>query len=295
MLSHQSDAALEEVPQDGCYTILGSDLIIAGKFQKETSKHFWISIAKVFKGQRYGLTSGDWIRLENMHTGECMAPFEISDYPEAIYFLRQSPRGWTMGKNESLVHKVENDSFRIFLNQGFHKLSTQNLKQEIQWFHQVFKLDRRNTVAVKDSSKLNQLKERSELINAYYFAPLDIAADFEVIFPDNIDEEEGHICSIPEKRAEYVGSVHELIDSLPKSLPSYQKMVHEYGIEGRIYVRFVVEKDSSISQVKILKGLQPNLDQELLEAIPSCCWSPALLGGEAVRSWYTLPFSFKYR
>lgn len=66
------------------------------------------------------------------------------------------------------------------------------------------------------------------------------------------------------------------------------------GIEGRVVCQFVVEKDGSISDVKVVRSVAPILDNEAVRIIKNMPkWKPATQEGKAVRTNYTLPVSFK--
>ena len=74
----------------------------------------------------------------------------------------------------------------------------------------------------------------------------------------------------------------------------YPVIAKENCIQGRVIVNYIVEKDGSISDVQIVRGVDPSLDKEairIVEAMPK--WNPGLQRGERVRVKYTLPISFK--
>ena len=74
----------------------------------------------------------------------------------------------------------------------------------------------------------------------------------------------------------------------------YPVMAQEEGVQGRVVVQFVVEKDGSIGQVKVVRGLHPELDKEairLVKTLPK--FIPGKNNGQAVRCWYTIPVNFK--
>lgn len=74
----------------------------------------------------------------------------------------------------------------------------------------------------------------------------------------------------------------------------YPEEAYQKGIEGKVTVRFVVEKDGSVSGVTVLKGITPDLDAEairLIKRMPK--WIPGMILGEPVRSYFTLPVTFK--
>ncbi|MBK9288944.1 MAG: energy transducer TonB [Flavobacteriales bacterium] len=64
--------------------------------------------------------------------------------------------------------------------------------------------------------------------------------------------------------------------------------------KGKVYVRFVVEKDGSISEKSVVKDVDPFLDEEairLVNIMPR--WTPGLIAGQPVRTRLILPFSFR--
>jgi len=73
----------------------------------------------------------------------------------------------------------------------------------------------------------------------------------------------------------------------------YPVIAQENGIQGKVYVTFVVDKDGSISEAKVIRGVDPSLDKEALRvvnALPK--WKPGKQRGKPVRVSYTVPISF---
>ena len=66
--------------------------------------------------------------------------------------------------------------------------------------------------------------------------------------------------------------------------------------QGRVMVRFTVEKDGAITNVKVARSVTPSLDAEAVRAIKSMPkWSPGKQGGEFVRVKYIVPVSFRLK
>ncbi len=66
------------------------------------------------------------------------------------------------------------------------------------------------------------------------------------------------------------------------------------GIEGVVFVRFIVEKDGSLSNVHIIRGVHELLDQEALRVVQNMPeWKPGQNNGEAVRVQFDMPIRFK--
>ena len=74
----------------------------------------------------------------------------------------------------------------------------------------------------------------------------------------------------------------------------YPQIAKEYGIEGRVFVTFVIDKKGKVKDVEIIKGVDPNLDKEakrVIESLPK--FTPGKQRGKAVRVQFTVPISFK--
>ena len=92
---------------------------------------------------------------------------------------------------------------------------------------------------------------------------------------------------------EVVGGDIELSKFLSKNI-LYPKLAKENNIEGRVVVRFVVEKDGTISNTDILRKLGFGCDEEVIRLIKSMPkWVPGKQNGKPVRVYYTLPIVFK--
>jgi TonB family protein len=74
----------------------------------------------------------------------------------------------------------------------------------------------------------------------------------------------------------------------------YPKSARRHGIQGKVFVQFVVDKDGSIIDTKVIKGIDPECDKEALNAVKSLPkWIPGYQRGRPVKQRYTLPIQFK--
>lgn len=75
---------------------------------------------------------------------------------------------------------------------------------------------------------------------------------------------------------------------------NYPAEAMKNGIQGRVIVQFVIEKDGSISNVRVVKGVAPSLDKEAIRVVKSMPrWIPSRKKEAAVRVTYYAPISFK--
>ena len=74
----------------------------------------------------------------------------------------------------------------------------------------------------------------------------------------------------------------------------YPVLAMENGIQGKVYIQFVIENDGSITDVKVVRGVDASLDKEavrVVKAMPK--WKPGKQRGKPVRVSYTLPINFQ--
>lgn len=96
-----------------------------------------------------------------------------------------------------------------------------------------------------------------------------------------------------EQPAEFPGGMAALMRWLNNNM-RYPEAAQQNDIQGRVMVNFVVEKDGSIANVKIAKGVDKDLDREALRVVKKMPkWQPGKNNGVAVRSYFNLPVTFR--
>ncbi len=128
---------------------------------------------------------------------------------------------------------------------------------------------------------------------------IDVEADSETemeeYIPMEIEEEEiveAEIFTVVESMPEFPGGMGKLMNYLASNI-KYPPLAKESGIQGRVFINFVVETDGRISKVKILRGIGGGCDEEavrVVEAMPK--WKPGMQRGKPVRVSYNLPVKF---
>ena len=101
------------------------------------------------------------------------------------------------------------------------------------------------------------------------------------------------IFNVVEEQPIYLGGHEALMKYIQQNI-KYPKEAQEQGKQGRVIVQFVVEKDGSITDSKIVRSADPQLDAEALRivnAMPN--WTPGKQRGEPVRTRFTLPVTFR--
>ena len=109
--------------------------------------------------------------------------------------------------------------------------------------------------------------------------------------PEKPKEEE--IFVAVEQQAEFPGGMPALMKWLSSNI-RYPEAAQQNDVQGRVIVKFVVEKDGSVSQAQILKGVDKDLDKEALRVVNKMPkWQAGKNNGVAVRSYFTLPVQFR--
>lgn len=142
---------------------------------------------------------------------------------------------------------------------------------------------------VTDESNVEEttIASSEELGEKVEIKPIAITTDESVPVEDEIFE-------IVEENPEFLnGGMVGLLQYLGKNI-NYPTIAIENGTEGRVTVQFIVNKDGSIVDVKVLRGIDPYLDKEAVRVISSMPkWKPGKQRGKAVRCKYTVPVMFK--
>lgn len=95
--------------------------------------------------------------------------------------------------------------------------------------------------------------------------------------------------------AEFEGGKYGIMRYLFRNL-EYPIEALDYGVYGRVWVRFIVEKDGSLSNVSVEKDVNKWLDKEAVRAVSAMPeWSPAMKDNQPVRTYYRLPIDFSIR
>lgn len=106
-------------------------------------------------------------------------------------------------------------------------------------------------------------------------------------------EEENKVFDIVEQQPLFPGGPTALMKYLSENT-KYPVVAQENGVQGRVTVQFVVEKDGSISDVHVLRGVDPSLDKEAVRVVKSMPrWTPGKQNGITVRVNYRVPVLFR--
>lgn len=124
---------------------------------------------------------------------------------------------------------------------------------------------------------------------------VDQKTQIEVYVPPVREEEEvveAEIFTVVESMPEYPGGPEEMMRFIAQNI-KYPPIARESGIQGRVFVNFVVEPNGSVSNVKVLRGIGGGCDEEAIRVVQSMPkWTPGRQRGKAVRVSFNLPVRF---
>ena len=147
-------------------------------------------------------------------------------------------------------------------------------------------LDANTAVGTKDQEGSKDRTIEAARVAVVEAAPVEVTEQVQQEVTQKIHE-------VVEQQPQFPGGQAALFSWLSQNI-HYPPVAEENGIYGRVVVSFVVEPDGSISNVQVVRGVDPSLDKEAVrvtKAMPK--WQPGRQNGQAVRVRYNLPVTFK--
>jgi len=119
----------------------------------------------------------------------------------------------------------------------------------------------------------------------------------EEIITEEAPEEEDvdQVFTIVEQHAEFKGGMKKFLEYVGKKM-KYPNVARRIGVEGKVFVQFVVERDGSITDVQAIRGIGAGCDEEAMKVIrESPKWNPGKQRGRAVRVRVVIPITFRLK
>lgn len=126
-----------------------------------------------------------------------------------------------------------------------------------------------------------------------------ITAGMSFAFTGNTDAQATYngeeVFVVAEEMPSFPGETKALYQAIALNL-KYPQSAKDNGVEGKVMVRFIVDKDGAVKNPTVMKSVAPELDKAALEAINKLPkFKPGKNGGKAVNVYYTLPIVFQLR
>lgn len=143
------------------------------------------------------------------------------------------------------------------------------------------------SIPAKDVSAIRQsLELKKNMLDSLF-------ATTEIIVPHNNNEDEDRIYVIVEENPRFPGGEEACMLWLAENIV-YPETCVEQGIQGRVYAQFVIEKDGSLTNIKIVRSPHQDLSEEAIRVLADMPkWKPGIQRGKPVRAKYSLPVYFR--
>ena len=175
----------------------------------------------------------------------------------------------------------------------------EQVKSSVKFTAPVIKKD--NEVKEEDEIKLDEVQKSDKAVGSFNVQGNDevggavLKAKDEIAAPEPPKHvvEETKIFTVVEQMPLFPGGDAALMGYLRDNI-HYPTVAAENGVQGRVVVGFVVERDGSITDVNVLRSVDPSLDREamrVVKAMPK--WTPGKQNGSAVRVKYQVPVTFR--
>jgi protein TonB len=133
------------------------------------------------------------------------------------------------------------------------------------------------------------IEDDEEIENEAEVEDTESDEDVEIEIEEEDDEE---FFMVVENMPEFPGGDLGLMKYIQKNV-KYPAIAKEYNITGKVYVSFIVDKSGSVTNVKIVRGVDKNLDAEAMRVVKSLPkYKPGKQRGKSVRVMFTIPINF---
>lgn len=173
----------------------------------------------------------------------------------------------------------------------------EKVKSSVKFTAPVIKKD--SEVKEEDEIKLEEVEKSNKAIGFENVQGNDevngevLKAKDDIKPPEPPKHEENKIFTVVEQMPMYPGGDAALMQYLSSNI-HYPAVAAENGVQGRVVVGFVVERDGSITDVNVMRSVDPSLDREAVRVVKNMPrWTPGKQNGSAVRVKYQVPVTFR--
>lgn len=173
----------------------------------------------------------------------------------------------------------------------------EKVKSSVKFTAPVIKKD--SEVKEEDEIKLEEVEKSNKAIGSFTVEGNDevggevLKAKEDIKAPEPPKQEENKIFTVVEQMPMYPGGDAALMQYLSSNI-HYPTVAAENGVQGRVVVGFVVERDGSITDVNVMRSVDPSLDREAVRVVKNMPrWTPGKQNGSAVRVKYQVPVTFR--
>ena len=297
-----SDSQAEPQSVDLGLSVEWASFNIGARNPYETGDYYWWASANPIKNESDAQILFDWDE-----TGQS--------------FKKYNNLGMLISPEDDVAHKTLGGGWRVPTPDELNELVTKCTWEEAEY------MDMKGYNVIGNNGNKIFLPYVDNPENAYWMgsymsnsmSPNNVAYFYSLVFSDKTMKEIGlidekvKICvmevarnlaavvrpvkdmayDVVEVMPEYPGGSEALSKYLSESI-KYPEEAEEKGIEGKVILTFIVEKDGSISEIEVVNPVNPLLDNEAVRVIKAMQgWTPGKQNGKTVRVKYTIPVTFK--
>ena len=285
-----STSYADEMPHPELRNLFEADLVVDANFKSQSQTHFYIIVNESIKGAHYGIKKGDQIKLFREDNG-CGMTVDYSFFKRNRYYLRKVPNGWMLNYSSTQSIKSVYQFISIQMNDSQcglsyvqpHGKKMETMNVNIREFVKTYQFDTIKYVYTPtiDSLALLTRSKSNKIIAAFEkngrrsipggideemepmgdFMPLGSSTELPVLACELMAQRAKHPYSMEKMRAFMVENENPLV---------------EMGIEGKVYVKLLLNETGEVSEVKLLRGVHPILDSlALKKAVSLPPWKAA--------------------
>ena len=142
----------------------------------------------------------------------------------------------------------------------------------------------------------DNIELENNIINLEDDASLGVEIQDYIEVVEEVVEEEAIPFQLVEEKPSFMGGDANMFSKWVNERLVYPEIAKENGVQGRVTLQFTVEKDGTVTKVKVLRGVDPSLDKEAVRVVSmSPKWKPGKQRDRAVPVTYTFPVIFQLR
>ena len=146
---------------------------------------------------------------------------------------------------------------------------------------------------VKESTLSDEKEDTEENLREWDNAGCEVLKAKEVIATEPVRPNPKKVYDVVEQMPSFPGGMKAMMDYLARNI-RYPANAKNDLIEGRVILQFIVDEKGRLSDVKVVKSVEPYLDAEAVRVVKSMPrWNPGMQNGKAVKVRYTLPVTFR--
>ena len=188
------------------------------------------------------------------------------------------------------------------------QVSTLEAENQVVQEEEIIPITQETPPPPPEASKIPVLSDQIDIVDDEIevdndFLSLEDSDDMGVEIMDYVEnvqeevvEEEAIPFQLVEEKPSFMGGDANQFSAWVNKRLVYPEIAKENGVQGRVTLQFTVEKDGSVTKVKVLRGVDPSLDKEAVRVVSmSPKWKPGKQRDRAVPVTYTFPVYFQLR